>query len=67
MAKYYSITQFSSLVVTVIMTSDATYFTGLELIYKNLFSTLLITVFFGLTKPSKQLTKHLNNTNMLDL
>lgn len=29
MAKYYSITQFSSLVVTVIMTSDATYFTGL--------------------------------------
>lgn len=67
MTKYYGLTQFTSIVVTLICSTDASYFTSLELIYKSFLSTLVITLFFGVTKPAKQMTKYLNNSNLLDL
>jgi magnesium-transporting ATPase (P-type) len=67
MTKYYGLTQFTSIVVTLICSFDASYFTSLELIYKSFLSTLVITLFFGMTKPAKQMTKYLNNSNLLDL
>jgi magnesium-transporting ATPase (P-type) len=67
MTKYYGLTQFTSIVVTLILSTDASYFTSLQLIYKSFLSTLIITLFFGVTKPAKQMTKYLNNSNLLDL
>lgn len=49
------------------MTSDYSYFTSIELIYKNFFNTLLITLLFGRSKPVKKLTKKTPNSNFLDL
>lgn len=67
MAKYYGITQFLSIVLTLIMTSDYSYFTSIELIYKNFLNTLLITLLFGRSKPAEKLTKKTPNSNFLDL
>jgi magnesium-transporting ATPase (P-type) len=67
MTKYYGLTQFTSIVVTLIMSTDACYFTSLQLIYKSFLSTLPITLFLGMTKPAKTMTKYLNNSNLLDL
>ena len=57
MAKYYGITQFLSIVFTLIMTNDYAYMTSLELIYKNFFNTLLITLLYGRSKPAAKLSK----------
>jgi len=67
MAKYYGITQFLSITITLIMTNDYAYFTSLELIYKNFFNTLLITLLYGRSKPAGKLTKETPNSNFLDL
>lgn len=67
MTKYYGLTQFTSIVVTLICSTDASYFTGFELIYKSFLSTLIITLLLGMTKPPEKLTKYLNNSNMIDL
>ena len=67
MAKYYGITQFLSIVLTLIMTSDYSYFTSIELIYKNFFNTLLLTLLYGRSKPADKLTKKTPNSNFLDL
>lgn len=67
MAKYYGITQFLSIVFTLIMTNDYAYLTSLELIYKNFFNTLLITLLYGRSKPATRLTKAIPNSNFLDL
>jgi magnesium-transporting ATPase (P-type) len=67
MAKYYGITQFLSIVNTVILTEDCAYFTSLELIYKNFINTLLITVCFCMCRPSRKLSKPIPNSNFLDL
>lgn len=67
MTKYYGLTQFTSIVVTLILSTDASYFTSIQLIYKSFLNTLIITLFFGMTKPAKQMTKYLNNSNLVDL
>jgi magnesium-transporting ATPase (P-type) len=67
MTKYYGITQFISVVVTLICTTDVTYLTSLMITYKSLFITLMITLFLSMSKPAKKLTKYLNNSNFLDL
>lgn len=67
MAKYYGITQFISIIVTIIIAFDSSYFTSMELIYKNFVNTLLITLFFGMTKPATKLTRYIPNSNFLDL
>lgn len=67
MARYYGLTQFTSIVVTLILSTDASYFTSLQLIYKAFMSTLVITVFLGMAKPAKKMTKYLNNSNFIDL
>ena len=53
MARYYGLCQFTSITVTLILSTDASYFTGTQLIYKAFMSTLVITVFFGMSKPAK--------------
>ena len=67
MAKYYGITQFLSIVNTVILTEDCAYFTSLELIYKNFINTLWTTLGFTMSHPSKKLIKLIPNSNFLDL
>lgn len=67
MAKYYGITQFISIVNTVILTEDCTYFTSFELMYKNFLNTLWMTVALCLSHPAKKLNKLIPNSNFLDL
>lgn len=67
MAKYYGITQFLSIVNTVILTEDCSYFTTYQLLYKNFVNTLLITLFFGTCRPLTKLKKFIPNSNFLDL
>lgn len=67
MAKYYGITQFLSIVNTVILTEDCAYFTTYQLLYKNFVNTLWITLFLGTCKPFTQLKKFIPNSNFLDL
>jgi cation-transporting ATPase 13A3/4/5 len=67
MTKYYGLTQFTSIVVTLILSTDASYFTSMQLIYKSFLNTLIITLFFGVTQPAKRMTKYLNNSNLVDL
>lgn len=53
MTKYYGMTQFTSITLTLLMSTDASYFTSIQLIYKNFLSTLIITLFLGMTRPAK--------------
>lgn len=66
MTKYYGLTQFTSIIVTLILSTDSSYFTSLQLIYKSFLSTLIITLFLGMTRPAKQMCRYLNNSNLLD-
>ena len=67
MSKYYGITQFLSIINTVILTEDCAYFTSFELMYKNFLNTLWMTVTLGLSFPAKKLNKLIPNSNFLDL
>ena len=67
MSRYYGITQFLSIVNTLILTEDCSYFTSLQLLYKNFVNTLLITLFFGMSRPAKKLAKATPSSNYLDL
>ena len=67
MTKYYGMTQFTSITLTLLMSTDSSYFTSIQLIYKNFLSTLIITLFLGMTRPAKQMCRYLNNSNLLDL
>ena len=67
MTKYYGVTQFLSIVNTVILTEDCSYFTSIQLIYKNFINTLLITFCFSMCNPFKKLIKAIPNSNYLDL
>ena len=60
-------TQFTSITLTLLMSTDSSYFTSIQLIYKNFLSTLIITLFLGMTRPAKQMCRYLNNSNLLDL
>jgi magnesium-transporting ATPase (P-type) len=67
MAKYYSLTLFTSIIVTLIMSTDSSYFNSIQLMYKSFFNTLPLTLLLGMSKSAKQMTKYLNNSNIMDL
>ena len=67
MAKYYGMVQFTSLVVTLLMSLDVTYFNSFQLLYKNFVNNLTITLFLGLSRPAKRLSRWVPNSNLLDL
>jgi hypothetical protein len=65
MAQYYLIINFLSIVSTIILTSDASSDTSLEIIYKNFLVNIPITVSFSFSSPSTTLTKFLPNSNFM--
>lgn len=67
MTQYFSIVNFLSITSTIILTSDVSYATSMQLIYKNFLTTILLTLFFALSRPEKQLSKYLPNSNFMGL
>ncbi len=67
MSKYYGITQFISIISSVIISYDCSYFTGIELTYKNFVNTLFITLLFAMSKPVNKLVSSIPNSNFMDL
>lgn len=51
MTQYFSIVNFLSITSTIILTSDVSYDTSMQLIYKNFLTTILLTLFFALSRP----------------
>jgi hypothetical protein len=65
MTQYFLIVNFISITSTIIQTSDVSYSTSMQLIYKNFVTTLLMTLFFALSRPLKQLSRYLPNANFM--
>lgn len=67
MVQYFLPIQFMSIVLTLILTNDSSYFTSMQQIYKSFAHSLLLTLFMGLSRPSKELIKHMPNSNFMGL
>lgn len=65
MTRYFLIVNFISITTTLLLTADVTYMTSMHLIYKNFVTTLLMTLFYALSRPAKSLSKFLPNSNFL--
>lgn len=52
---------------TLILSHDSSYSTSMQLIYRNFFTSIPLTIFYGLSRSSKKLTKNLPNSNFMGL
>jgi hypothetical protein len=57
MVKYYGMTQFLSIPIILIIEEDCTFFTWVELSFKNFLITIPFAVLLLLSKPHHQLTR----------
>lgn len=67
MTQYFIITNFMEISAAILLTTDASGATSIQIIYKNFLTTLFITLFFALSRPIKKLTKNLPNSNFMGL
>lgn len=67
MTQYFVMTNFMDIITFIILITDASSPTSLHIIYKNFVTTIFITLFFALSRPAKQLSKYLPNSNFMGL
>jgi len=67
MVQYFSLISSLSIVSAIIQTPDGTFFTSLQLIYRNFAYILHITTFMGLSIPLPSLSKYLPASNFMGL
>lgn len=65
MTQYFCIINFLSITSTIILTSDSSYNSSYQLIYKNFLTTILLTLFFAFSRPAQSLSKYLPNSNFM--
>jgi hypothetical protein len=54
-------------VTTLILSTDASYNTSMQLIYKNFVTSIPLTIFYGLCRPEKKLSKYMPSSNFMGL
>ena len=67
MSQYYGLTNFFSTIALTLLANDASYFTSMQYNYRNTFVVVLLTTFFGLSRPASRLTPHLPASNFMGI
>jgi hypothetical protein len=65
--QYYGMAQLLSLTITLLLTTEGSYPSSIQLIYTNFGLMLAVPLFYGLSRPAEKLTKYLTQTNFLGL
>ena len=67
MAQYFELINFFYMVSALLQANDASYFTSEQMMYRNFALTVLMTLFFGLSRPSGRLSQYLPASNFMGL
>ena len=65
LTQYFIIGSFIFIPSIIILTTDVTFATSMQSIYKNFITTLFMTLFFALSRPAKVLSRYLPNSNFM--
>jgi hypothetical protein len=65
--QYYGVAQLLALTISVLLTSDGSYLSSIQLTYRNFALMLMVPIFYGLSRPAERLTKYLAQTNFMGL